>query len=207
MTHDQEEAFELADRIGLVHRGRLVEAGPPEKLYHQPRTEYTATFIGGGNVLVGRREGQTIRLGQTRLPMPPTAPPHDEGVLVRILFRPETAVVQPEPFDPQKGIISLGKGTILEQIFSGPFQRLILAVDALQGTRQLVPEPIYGQRRTRIEVAQPSRYQAEEGGMAVGQEVWLGVRDFHVLKPARLKLLIYADGSPGGLWRFLLAAC
>lgn len=197
VTHDQEEAFELADRIGLIHRGRLVEVGPPEKLYHQPRTEYTATFIGGGNVLVGRREGQTIRLGQTRLPMPSDAPPHDEGAPVRILFRPETAVAQPEPFDPQNGIIPLGRGTILEQIFSGPLQRLVLAVDALQGTRQLVPEPIYGQRRTRIEVAQPSRYQAE-GGLVVGQEAWLGVREFHVLNPAGLKLLIYADSSPAG---------
>lgn len=197
VTHDQEEAFELADRIGLIHRGRLVEVGPPEKLYHQPRTEFTATFIGGGNVLVGRREGEFIRLGQSRLPMPPDAPPHDEGAPVRILFRPETAVAQPNPFDPHEGITPLGMGTIRAQIFTGPLQRLVLAVDALEGTRQLVPEPVYGQRRTRVEVALPSRYQ-EGQGLAVGQQVWLGVRNFHVLNPTGLKLLIHAEGSPAG---------
>jgi sulfate/thiosulfate transport system ATP-binding protein len=55
VTHDQEEAFELADRIGLLDRGFLIEVGEPEQLYQKPRTEFAATFIGGGNVLVGRR--------------------------------------------------------------------------------------------------------------------------------------------------------
>jgi sulfate/thiosulfate transport system ATP-binding protein len=198
VTHDQEEAFELADRIGLLHRGRLVEVGPPQTLYHRPQTEFTATFVGGGNVLVGRREGGQIRLGQTTLPMPADAPPHDEGAPVRILFRPETAVVQTEPFHPdQTDIFPLGTGEIREQLFTGPMQRLVLAVEALRGTRQLVPEPIYGQRLTRIEVAQPSQSQAGER-LAPGQPVWLGLRQFHVLTPAGLKLLIYADGSPSG---------
>jgi sulfate/thiosulfate transport system ATP-binding protein len=196
VTHDQEEAFELADRIGLIHRGRLVEVGPPEKLYHRPQTEFTATFVGGGNVLVGRHEGQQIRLGETTLPMPDNAPPHDEGAPVRILFRPETAVAQTEPFRPdQTDVFPLGSGEIREQVFTGPMQRLVLAVDALRGTRQLVPEPIYGQRLTRIEIAQPSQNDTR---LVAGQPLWLGLRHFHVLNPAGLKLLIYADSSPAG---------
>jgi sulfate/thiosulfate transport system ATP-binding protein len=198
VTHDQEEAFELADRIGLIHRGRLVEVGPPQTLYHRPQTEFTATFVGGGNVLVGRREGKQIRLGQAALPLPATAPPHDEGAPVRILFRPETAVAQPHPFQPdQTDIFPLGSGVIREQLFTGPMQRLVLAVEALRGSRQLVPEPVYGQRLTRVEVAQPSQHQ-DGMTLAVGQQLWLGVRQFHVLSPTGLKLLIYADRSAAG---------
>jgi sulfate/thiosulfate transport system ATP-binding protein len=197
VTHDQEEAFELADRIGLIHRGRLVEIGPPQLLYHRPKTEFTATFVGGGNVLVGRREGQRIRLGETTLPLPADAPPHDDGAPVRILFRPETAVAQPEPFVAEGAVYPLGVGELREQIFTGPMQRLVLAVAALRGSRQLVPQPVYGQRFTRVEVAQPS--QAPGGArLAVGQQLYLGLRHFHVLHPAGLKLLIYADGSPSG---------
>lgn len=196
VTHDQEEAFELADRIGLIHHGRLLEVGSPQQLYHRPQTEFTATFIGGGNVLVGRREGRTIRLGQTTLPMPETAPPHDEDAPVRILFRPETALVQPEPFAADEPIYPLGVGLVQEQVFTGPLQRLVLAVASLQGTRPLVPEPIYGQPLTRIEVARPSQEQQRE--VVIGQQLWLGLRQFHVLSPAGLKLLIYADGSAAG---------
>jgi sulfate/thiosulfate transport system ATP-binding protein len=196
VTHDQEEAFELADRIGLLHRGRLVEVGSPEQLYHKPQAEFTATFVGGGNVLVGRREGNRIRLGQIALPIPPDAPPHDEGAPMRILFRPETAVAQPDPFT-NDDIHALGAGVIQEQIFTGPMQRLVLAMEALRGTRQLVPKPIYGQPLTRIEVVQPSQNWTGQR-LEIGQEVWLGLRQFHVLRPAGLKLLIYADSSPDG---------
>jgi nucleotide-binding universal stress UspA family protein len=169
-------------------------------LYHQPRAEFTATFVGGGNVLVGRREGDRIRLGQIALPIPPDAPPHDEGAPMRILFRPETAVAQPDPFthnDSAAAIHTLGTGVIQERTFTGPMQRLTVAVEALRGTRQLVPEPIYGQRLTRVEVSQPSQMTGAER-LAVGQQVWLGASRFHVLHPTGLKLLIYADRSPAG---------
>jgi sulfate transport system ATP-binding protein len=196
VTHDQEEAFELADRIGLLHRGRLVEVGSPEQLYHKPQAEFTATFVGGGNVLVGRREGDRIRLGQIALPIPQDAPPHDEGAPMRILFRPEMAVAQPDPFT-HDAIHTLGTGVIQERTFTGPMQRLTVAVEALCGTRQLVPEPIYGQRLTRVEVSQASQIAGAER-LAVGQQVWLGASRFHVLHPTGLKLLVYADRSPAG---------
>src|SRR5262249_35690111 len=47
VTHDQEEAFELADRIGVMERGNLIEVGKPRSLYHRPRTDFAANFVGG----------------------------------------------------------------------------------------------------------------------------------------------------------------
>ncbi|HLB64496.1 MAG TPA: ABC transporter ATP-binding protein, partial [Anaerolineales bacterium] len=86
VTNDQEEAFELADRIGVVDRGLLVEVGTPQDLYYRPSSEYSATFIGGGNVLVGRAEGGAIRLGAASFPLRSGDPHHDEGAPVRVLF-------------------------------------------------------------------------------------------------------------------------
>ena len=64
VTHDQEEAFELADRIGVIDRGNLIEVDKPESLYHTPRTEFAAQFIGGKNVLIGRVDGGVIQLAR-----------------------------------------------------------------------------------------------------------------------------------------------
>jgi ABC-type Fe3+/spermidine/putrescine transport system ATPase subunit len=100
VTHDQEEAFELADRIGVVERGNLLEVGTPETLYYRPRMEFTAAFIGGGNVLVGRTEGKAVRLGSIRLPLPPEAPPHDDYATTRIVFRPESVALTPDNIAP-----------------------------------------------------------------------------------------------------------
>src|SRR6266498_2997186 len=78
VTHDQEEAFELADRIGVLERGRLLEVGGGEELYAKPRSLFTATFLGAGTVLVGRAEAGRARFGELSLPIP-TDTPHDDG--------------------------------------------------------------------------------------------------------------------------------
>src|SRR5258708_26069589 len=51
VTHDQEEAYELADRIGVLDPGVLLEVGQPEQLYARPKTFYVAGFLGPGTVL------------------------------------------------------------------------------------------------------------------------------------------------------------
>src|SRR5574342_1190338 len=50
VTHDQEEAFELADRMGVMNFGRLLEIGRPGELYLRPETEFVATFLGTANL-------------------------------------------------------------------------------------------------------------------------------------------------------------
>ena len=57
VTHDQEEAFALADRIGVMHQGRLLECGRPDDLYTRPQTRFVSTFLGAANLLLGYRVG------------------------------------------------------------------------------------------------------------------------------------------------------
>lgn len=55
VTHDQEEALALAHRVAVMRAGCIEQVDTPEKLYREPRTAYVAAFLGGANVLGGRR--------------------------------------------------------------------------------------------------------------------------------------------------------
>jgi putrescine transport system ATP-binding protein len=54
VTHDQEEAMKVADRIGVMNRGRLAQVGPPEEIYEKPNSRWVADFIGDVNLIEGR---------------------------------------------------------------------------------------------------------------------------------------------------------
>src|SRR5437667_1874661 len=53
ITHDQEEALELGDRIAVINTGHIEQIGTPEEIYNHPATEYVATFLGAANILEG----------------------------------------------------------------------------------------------------------------------------------------------------------
>ena len=69
VTHDQEEAFELADRVAVMNFGRLLEEGPADELYLRPATEFVATFLGTANLMVGECSADGVRLGPVRFPL------------------------------------------------------------------------------------------------------------------------------------------
>lgn len=54
VTHDQEEALAISDRVAVMNQGRLEQVGTPRELYHQPTSTFVASFVGRGNLLVGR---------------------------------------------------------------------------------------------------------------------------------------------------------
>ncbi len=54
VTHDQKEALSLASRMAVMHRGRVVQVGPPRELYQRPRSEFVANFLGETNLIEGR---------------------------------------------------------------------------------------------------------------------------------------------------------
>lgn len=190
VTHDQEEAFELADRIGVVERGNLIEVGAPQELYHRPRTEFAANFVGGKNVLIGRVEEGVIKLGATTLPVPEDLASHETRV--RILFRPETVLLQQGPFSPDSGVFVLGQGKVTERVFVGSFQRIRLEVDRPQGIRPFSQD--FGDRTMEIDAVRPSEVE-ETNHFTPGEMLWIGFRQFHVLQTSWPKLLLCTDDS------------
>ena len=184
---------ELGDRIGVLERGHLVEVGTPQQLYHRPRSEYVATFLGGGNVLVGRVEGGKIRLGATLVSFPAGTKPQEDGAPVRILFRPETVVAQREPFPENSSILPIGQGTLIDRTFGGATQNYRFELETLQGTRPLEPALAYGQRSATIHASAPSEECTTQNQPSAGEQFWIGLSHYHVLAPTGFKILAYVD--------------
>jgi sulfate transport system ATP-binding protein len=84
VTHDQEEALELADRIVIFSRGMLEQVGTPRQVYEEPANEFVARFIGVMNVLELEVRNGFARLGELEFP----ADGEPEGQKIRIGFRP-----------------------------------------------------------------------------------------------------------------------
>jgi sulfate transport system ATP-binding protein len=192
VTHDQEEAFELADRIGILERGHLVEIGPPASLYRRPKTEMAARFLGDANLLLGEIRSGALHVGESILPLPADAPQVKGSLEVKVLIRPEDLEVRPRGAANDGRGIGLGK--IQETLHAGPVLRMRIVVPALRGTPIIAPEPVYGQvEPTLIAHARP------EGGddpmLLPGTPVQLSVRGLHVIPHEGVSLLVCIDGS------------
>lgn len=94
ITHDQEEAINMSDRIGVMHEGVLEQMGTPNEVYYQPRTSYVADFVGNANIL--HKNGETLAIRSENIRMDGESVCTQEAVVVeksfaggqlRILFR------------------------------------------------------------------------------------------------------------------------
>ena len=187
VTHDQEEAFELADRIGVMNFGRLLEVGPPEELYLRPRSAFVAAFLGVSNLVVGESTPNAVRLGTVDLPLGTEASPRRTGERAQILLRPEDLEVRTER-DQVRATV-LGSGLVDERSFSGPIERIRVRFEPIAGVRQVAPSPQFGGSSLVFEVTRP---QPEALGRPVrrGDQVWLGVRRCHLLAPAAFEITV-----------------
>ena len=94
VTHDQEEAFTLADRVGVLNQGRLGQIDRPEEIYHHPATRFVAEFVGVADFVPGqvKEEGIVTELGT--FPNPERRPP---GAAVEVMIRPDDIDFIPHP--------------------------------------------------------------------------------------------------------------
>ena len=70
VTHDQDEALEVADRVVVLHEGRVEQVGSPEEVYEHPATPFVYRFLGNVNLFHGRVEGSMVHLGEFSLDAP-----------------------------------------------------------------------------------------------------------------------------------------
>src|SRR5882757_5691059 len=84
VTHDQEEAMEVSNRIVIFSRGSLEQIGAPREVYEQPANEFVARFIGVMNILETEVKEGVARVGELQF----DAPDHPDGTRLRIGFRP-----------------------------------------------------------------------------------------------------------------------
>src|SRR5215207_4414904 len=191
VTHDQEEAFELADGLGVMNVGRLLEIGPPDELYLHPQTEFVATFLGTANLLVGRASADGVRIGALHFPLNTIARASNDHP-VQVLFRPEDvalAALEQELAGP-----ALGLAKVEQQTFLGSFERLRLRMPPISGVRPIAPAPPFGQDAVLVEVTR-SQDQARRFPLTPGADAWVGVRRIHALVHPGLRFLLLTDGT------------
>jgi sulfate transport system ATP-binding protein len=92
VTHDQEEALELAHQVVVMHEGGVQQIGTPSEIYNEPATEFVAGFVGSANVLDARVVGGHVQVGDQRVAH---AGDLEEGVAARAFVRPHDVVVSP----------------------------------------------------------------------------------------------------------------
>ena len=90
VTHDQEEALAVADRIGVMNKGKIEQIAAPQNLYQRPATEYVATFIGLTNRLPGASNGDEAVVFGQRVPLLTGSA---KGDSVAVLVRPENLML------------------------------------------------------------------------------------------------------------------
>ena len=107
VTHDQEEALELADRVGVMATGRLQQVAPPDEIYHRPATRFVAEFLGAAVFLPGVVTADGIETELGAISKPPRAV---LGGSVHVLVRPD---------DVAFVAASSGNAVLVERVFRG----------------------------------------------------------------------------------------
>lgn len=109
VTHDQEEALTLSDKIGILKGGQMIQAGPPREVYKNPVDIFTAEFLGEANIL--RPAGGGLPEGSDIL-----VPAQAAGAAA-LAVRPENMAVSPD--EPDAAGLSKMQGTLVQRVFAG----------------------------------------------------------------------------------------
>lgn len=126
VTHDQEEALAVADRVGVMSQGRLEQLAPPAELYARPATPFVAEFVGLSNKVTGQVSGGSVQVFGTSVPALDGSVTSGTGLA---MVRPESVNVTA---DPQ------GDATVSSVAFLGPISRVyVTAADGSTVSAQL----------------------------------------------------------------------
>ena len=118
VTHDQEEAMAIADRIVVMNGGRIEDVGEPERVYDRPATRFAAGFMGEINMIEGRGDGRVVET-----PLGPIPAPGAEGAIA--------LAVRPERFrEHGPDAVDLGTARIVDHAFFGTHTRAHVRPDA-----------------------------------------------------------------------------
>lgn len=144
VTHDQEEAMAIADKIIVLNDGKMEDVGSPEAIYLKPKTAFTAAFMGEANLL----EATVVSMDQRNITLNSALGPLTLGAhsninsniavndKVHVCFRPEHTCIED---DAKQDTLCLGTATITNQAFFGTHQRCQL--QAQDGSEYIVHHP------------------------------------------------------------------
>jgi iron(III) transport system ATP-binding protein len=149
VTHDHEEAFMVADRVGVLNRGKLEQLGRPEEIYHLPATRFVAHFVGKANFILGRVVGTTI---ETAIGIFPNTWDFPHGTAVEVLIRPDQFELRPDP---------AGDATVVSTRFRGADTLVVVQFASGMTVQSHQPSTLLLQPREPVKVvAKPAHVVA-----------------------------------------------
>jgi spermidine/putrescine transport system ATP-binding protein len=162
VTHDQEEALAMSDRIAVMDRGVIRQCGSPEEIYEHPAGPFVAGFIGVSNLLPGVTANGDVRLAGGAVCRADVPADCTSGAEVQLSVRPEKIAIDDEIGD---GMVTV-EGTIVERVYVGTSTQVI--VELAPGLRLMALEQNWMQARS------DDRWE-------IGDRVKLGWRKEHAL--------------------------
>ncbi|MEU6619848.1 ABC transporter ATP-binding protein [Streptomyces litmocidini] len=111
VTHDQEEALTMSDRIAVFHQGRIEQVAAPAEIYERPATPFVAGFVGTSNLLTGETARQVV------------------GTAGTYSIRPEKIRILPDPKAPGDPGHTTAAGTVAEVVYLGDSTRFLVDLD------------------------------------------------------------------------------
>jgi putative spermidine/putrescine transport system ATP-binding protein len=150
VTHDQEEAMAMSDRICLMHNGRIAQLGSPEELYFRPNSVFVADFLGESNIIdakvIGAGADGLVELAGGLRVRAAVAPALPVGMAVKLMLRPESLRL----LQPGETSDNMAEGTLTETVFIGGIYRhfVTIAGDVVLSLKQFtdpaIPVPPLG---------------------------------------------------------------
>ncbi len=122
VTHDQEEALSISDKVVVMHKGLIEQIGTPEDIYRMPKTRFVATFIGTANQFTGTASGNNTVLCKNIRLLAEGASKFPEGQDVVALVRPENIQIQAD--EPRQSDWNVVAGMVETITFHGAVTRL-----------------------------------------------------------------------------------
>ncbi|TWP51777.1 ABC transporter ATP-binding protein [Lentzea tibetensis] len=120
VTHDQEEALAVSDRVGVMSQGRLEQLDVPSVVYREPASAFVAQFVGVTNSVHAKADNGNVVLGGVTVPVDT-----DLAGDVRIIVRPEDITITAHEGDPNGAIV----GDVLTHAFLGPVTRISVKLE------------------------------------------------------------------------------
>lgn len=166
ITHDQEEALEIGDRIAVLNKGRIEQIGTPFDVYNKPETEYVATFLGVANLLLGVVNNDVFEAENIDLKLSDeVSAKFKNGQSVKLVFRPEDVFLR-KPENLSQNYQKLINGWIEEVSFVGAFERVLVRLDFANGQTIIVTRP---------------KTETDNHPLKIGQYVEVGLVRFRIL--------------------------
>ncbi|HZF15755.1 MAG TPA: ABC transporter ATP-binding protein [Steroidobacteraceae bacterium] len=188
VTHDQEEAFALADRIGVMNQGRLLDSGTPDELYSRPASRFVATFLGAANLLLACRTADGIDFNAAADDR--REGPRDPEVVVVVRPQDIELAGARDRLDSQY----IGQGSVESIVYTGASEKLRIR-PLRDSALARISSSGSAEKKGMLEVTR-SQHEQSENPFATGQTVAIGVRHVHMLPTPLTSFIVCAASAP-----------